>query len=77
MRAPTDPPGLEVIETIRTPDRVIECSDGGSASYRTRPPGDGRQILHDRERATVWTRRRPIAWARDLVHRRAGGWSRR
>jgi hypothetical protein len=83
MRVRTDPPALELIETVRTPDRVIECSDSGSATYRVRPPGAGWFILRDRERYTVWTRRRPVTW-RPVHHHgrfrslaRVGGWGRR
>ena len=57
MRFPL--PELHVIETIRTPDRVIESTDGGWATYRVQPPGAGWRILLDRERHTVWTRRVP------------------
>jgi hypothetical protein len=35
----------------------------GSASYRVRAPGAGWRVLDDRERATVWMRRRPITLA--------------
>jgi hypothetical protein len=60
MRARTDPPALELIETVRTPDRVIECSDGGSATHRVKPAGAGWFVLRDRERHTTWERRRLI-----------------
>jgi hypothetical protein len=62
----------EIVETTRTRDVVIEGTDGGSASYRTRPPGDGWRIAIDHERATTWSRRKPIAWR--PVRRRNGGW---
>ena len=63
MRRP-DQPSLfgEVVETRRT--RTVECDDGGCAKHRTRPPGDGWRILHDRERATVWCRRTPVIWGK-------------
>ena len=64
-----DQPSLfgEVIETVRIRDRAITCSDGAWATYRTRPPGDGWRILEDRERATVWTRRKPVARFREVA----------
>ena len=55
MRSP-----LHLIETIRTPDRVVEFINGGWATYRVKPPGAGWTILRDRERATIWTRRRLV-----------------
>jgi hypothetical protein len=70
MRAHTDPPGLELIETVRTPDRVIERSDGRSATYRVRPPGAGWFVLRDRERHTVWTRHTPVVRSTVRLKRR-------
>jgi hypothetical protein len=51
---------LDLIETTRTSDRVIEFLNGGWATYRVRPPGAGWTIVRDRERATIWTRRRAV-----------------
>jgi ParB-like nuclease domain len=75
MRRPDQPELFaELVETVRTRDQTVGCDDGASATYRTRPPGPGWQILHDRERATVWTRHRPVVWR--PVHRPLGGWRR-
>jgi hypothetical protein len=83
MRRPDQPELFaEVVETVRTRDRFLEYSDGSSATYRVKPPGAGWFILRDRERHTVWTRRRPVIW-RPVHHRgrfrslaRVGGWGR-
>jgi hypothetical protein len=60
MRRPDQPELFaEIVETVRTGNRTVECSDGGWASYRVRPAGAGWFVLRDRDRHTVWTRRRP------------------
>jgi hypothetical protein len=64
----------ELVETVRTRDRTDECDNGASATYRVRPPGVGWRILHDRERATVWTRRKPVVLR--SLHRPQGRWRR-
>jgi hypothetical protein len=65
MRARTNPPALELIETVRTPDRAIECSHGGSATHRVKPAGAGWFVLRDRERHTIWERRRLVVHSPD------------
>jgi hypothetical protein len=65
--------GFEIIETTRTRDRTVDFLDGSWATFRTRPPGPGWTILADRDRATVWVRRKPVPvpWHRQ---RRGGRW---
>jgi hypothetical protein len=63
---------FDLVETVRTRDRAVDLPDGSWITIRIRPSGEGWTILRDRERATVWTRRKPILWR--PVRRRAGGW---
>jgi hypothetical protein len=58
----------ELVETVRTRDRTDECDNGASAT------SVGWRILHDRERATVWTRRKPVVLR--SLHRPQGRWRR-
>ena len=54
FRRPTE---FREIEIRRTRDIVIETIDGAWETRRTRPPGPGWRILHDRgERHTTWAR---------------------
>ncbi len=46
---------LDLIETTRTSDHIIEFSNGGRATCRFKPLGTGWTILLDGERHTIWT----------------------
>ena len=55
LNAPPAPHAV-LFEQRRTRDRIMHCTDGGWATQRIRPEGDGWEILRDGERSTVWVR---------------------
>ena len=48
------------IETVRTRDITVHFPGGSTETRRARPGGDGWRILRDRDRHTIWARRRLV-----------------
>jgi hypothetical protein len=64
-------PSLDVVEVATTRDEAFVDPDGAFGTRRVRPPGAGWEVAHDRERRTVWWRRRKVE--RLPVRRRSRG----
>jgi hypothetical protein len=60
MRRPQLELFAEIVESLRERDQPFVETDGAWGSRRVRPDGPGWRILHDRERHTTWTRRKPV-----------------